>query len=128
MSDTQRSLAGRFATALNTRDEQTLREVCTPDVSWTIPGGSEVAGRHEGVAGLVAVEAALAPHQVVPRLEALLSGPDSMVALVHDTGDHRGRRLDIRVALHVQLRGDRIAALVSHFSDVQAFDDYLAPS
>jgi uncharacterized protein len=127
MSEAQRSLAVRFATALNTRDEQTLRELCSPDVSWTIPGTSEVSGRNEGVAGLVAVEAALAPHQITPQLEALLHGPDSIVALVHDTGDARGRRLDIRVALSIQLHEGRIAALVSHMSDVQAFDDYLAP-
>jgi ketosteroid isomerase-like protein len=126
MSDTQGTLMGRFAAALNTRDEQTLRELCTPDVSWTIPGLSEVSGRHEGVAGLVAVEAALAPQQIVPQLEALFHGPDSIVALVHDTGDKRGHRLDIRVALHVQLRDGRVAALVSHMSDVRAFDDHLA--
>ncbi|QXG74372.1 nuclear transport factor 2 family protein [Modestobacter sp. L9-4] len=127
MSDTRRELAVRFATALGTRDEQALGELCTPDVSWTIPGTSEVSGRHEGVAGLVAVEAALAPHQIRPRLEALLHGPDSIVVLAHDTGDHRGRQLDIRVALHVQVRAGRIAALVSHMSDVEAFDSYLAP-
>jgi uncharacterized protein len=126
MSDTQRALTVRFATALNTRDEQTLREICTPDVTWTIPGTTEVSGRNEGVAGLVAVEAALSPYGIRPQLEALLHGPDSVVALVHDTGDHRGRSLDIRVALHIQLRDGKVAALVSHMSDLQAFDDYLA--
>ena len=127
MSDIQGDVAIRFATALNTRDEQGLQDICTADVSWTIPGTSAVSGRHEGIAGLVDVEAALHPYEVRPQLEALLHGPDSVVALVHDTGDHRGRRLDIRVALHIQLRQGRVAALVSHMSDVQAFDDYLAP-
>ena len=126
-SGTQRTLAVRFATALNAGDEATLREICTPDVSWTLPGTSEVAGRHEGVPGLLAVEAALAPHQIRPELEALLHGPDSVVALAHDTGEKPGRHLDIRVALYLQLRDGKVARLVSHLSDVQALDDYLAP-
>ena len=126
--EAQRSLAVRFATALNAGDEATLREICTLDVSWSLPGTSEVAGRHEGVSGLLAVEAALAPHRIRPELEALLHGPDSVVAIAHDTGEKDDRHLDIRVALHLQLRDGKVARLVSHMSDVQALDDYLAPS
>lgn len=119
----QLALAQRFATALFTRDPDLLRQVCTDDVTWTVPGTSTVAGVNHGVDGILTVQAAF--HGVTATIEHVLHGTGSVVALLHETGDRDGTRLDVRVALVLTLRGDRISALTGHLSDVAAFSAFV---
>jgi ketosteroid isomerase-like protein len=122
----QLALAQRFAVAALTLDGESLRQLCTDDVSWTVPGESSVAGRSEGVEGILALERAFQKHELHADVQKILPGRDSMVALLHETGDKDGKHLDVDVALVLELRGGRISAITGHISDVAMFSDYFA--
>ncbi|MEV4343590.1 nuclear transport factor 2 family protein [Actinoplanes sp. NPDC049596] len=119
----QLALAQRFAVALAARDADALGAVCTDDVSWTVPGTGAVAGVHTGVGGILAVQAAFGG--ITATIEKILYGRDSVIALLHETGDRDGRHLDVHVALVLSLRGDRIRALTGHISDLEAFSAFV---
>lgn len=55
-SSEQLELGMRFGAALAAMDEETLRDVCTEDVTWSIPGSGPISGTSFGVAGLIAVQ------------------------------------------------------------------------
>lgn len=124
--DDQRLLFQKFAGALATYDEPTLREVCTDDVVWTIAGNSEISGNHLGVTDLVATQRRLQSYQIDVQLKEILFGRESFVVILHDTGDRDGKQLDVRVALLVSLRDGKISALTGHVIDTQMFSDYLS--
>jgi uncharacterized protein len=123
----QADLARRLTVALATGDLEALRAMCEPDVAWTVPGTGVLAGRHEGVEGLVEVERTIVGHALGSQVEHLLFGPDSIVAVLHVRGDGNGRHVDARVGLHVQLRDGRVAAVTSHLGDPAAYSAYFAP-
>ncbi|MFI2378081.1 hypothetical protein ACH5AO_23910 [Streptomyces sp. NPDC018964] len=52
-------------------------------------------------------------------------GRDSLLALLHDSGEYDGKRLDVDIALVLRLRDGRIAAIDGHLADVSAFAAYL---
>jgi uncharacterized protein len=125
-SSDQLALAQRFALALATLDEGVLRQICTEDVSWTIPGDSSIAGRNEGVEGILAVQRTLRKHELKADLLKILHGRDSLVAWLHDTGDKEGKNLDVNVALLLDLRDNKISGITGHISDVPMFTAYLS--
>ena len=123
----QVDLARRLTVALAAEDLDALRAMCRPDVAWTVPGTGVLAGRHEGVAGLVEVERTIVGHGLGSEVEHLLFGPDSIVAVLHVHGEGNGRHVDGRVALHVQLRDGQVATITSHLGDPVAYSAYFAP-
>jgi ketosteroid isomerase-like protein len=122
----QLALAQRFAVALATLDGDALRQVCTVDVTWTIPGDSSIAGKNEGVEGILTIQRTLQKHELKADLQKILHGRDSLVAWLHDTGDKDGKHLDVNVALVLELRDGRISAITGHISDVPMFTNYLS--
>lgn len=122
----QFGLAQRFAVALATADRAALQQICADDVTWTIPGESPISGTNKGVEGVLTVQRTLQEHEVKADLQQLLHGRDSVVGLLHETGDKDGRHLDVTVALVLELRGDRISAIIGHISDVAMFTAYLS--
>ena len=122
----QTVLLQRFVGALGALDVDGLREICTDDVSWTIPGESRISGRKEGVEEIISVARTTQEYGIVGTVEKVFQGRDSMVILVSDKGNQNGRNLDIQVALSIEFRDCRISALVAHHSDVAMLTSYLA--
>ncbi|NMO51546.1 SnoaL-like domain-containing protein [Actinoplanes sp. TBRC 11911] len=118
-------LGMRFGVALAEMNEEGLREVCTEDVTWSIPGSSRVSGTSFGVAGLLAVQRVLHDAGVTAEIQQVLYGRDSMVAMLHETGSKDGKTLDVIVASVVELRGRRIARITANVSDVEQLNRYL---
>lgn len=116
----------RFGAALAEMDEQALREVCTDDVTWSIPGSSPVSGTSFGVAGLIAVQRVLHRGGVTAEVRQVLYGRDSMVAMLHETGSKDGKTLDVIVASVVELRERKIARITANVSDIEQLDRYLS--
>ncbi|MCF2131706.1 nuclear transport factor 2 family protein [Strepomyces sp. STD 3.1] len=121
----QLDLAQGFAVALAALDTDALSKLCTEDVYWTVPGDGPVGGRIEGVEGIIAFQQVLHDHAVRTDVRQIFHGRDSLLALLHDWGEHNGRRLDADLALVLTLRDGRIAAIDGHMADVTAFAAYL---
>jgi ketosteroid isomerase-like protein len=119
------ALAQAFAVALSTLDTDALRRLCTEDVHWTVPGDGPVGGRIEGAEGIIAFQRVLHDHAVRTDVRQIFHGRDSLLALLHDSGEHDGKRLDVDIALVLRLRNGRIAAIDGHLADVSAFAAYL---
>ncbi|MCF2131718.1 nuclear transport factor 2 family protein [Strepomyces sp. STD 3.1] len=122
----QFDIAQRFATALTTLDAEALRKVCTEDVCWTVPGDGPVGGRIDGVDGIIGFQRVLGAHSVDTEVRQIFHGRDSLVALLHDSGEHDGKRLDVDLALVLTVEEDRISRIDGHLADVTAFARYLA--
>jgi ketosteroid isomerase-like protein len=115
----------RFATALLSLDEAALTDNSTFDLSWTIPGHGLVSGVHLGVPAVMAVARAISEHGVVVEVEQILAGRNGVTALLHESGDRFGKQLDVRVALSVLTRNDRVATITGYISDPDAYDHFL---
>jgi ketosteroid isomerase-like protein len=116
----------RFADALLTLDEDCLAENSTRDLSWSIPGHGPVSGVHVGVPAVMAVATTIRRHGIVIAVDQILTGRDGVTAMLTETGTRAGHALEVRVALTLLIRDDRVATITGFISDVEAYDDYLA--
>jgi ketosteroid isomerase-like protein len=124
-TDAPSTLVHQVAQALLTLDEAAFVELSTPDVSWSIPGNGRVSGVHTGGPAIIAVARTIRRHGIAVSVDQILTGRDGAAAVLHETGARAGRTLDVRVALTLLVRDDRVAAITGYLSDVDAYDTFL---
>ena len=120
------TIAQSFGTAIAALSEQALRDVCTEDVVWNVPGHSVVSGQNVGVEGILAFQRKLHEYELTSELVGIFFGPSSVVAQLHETGRSNGKRLNVEIALLLQIRDGKIYSITGHISDVEMFSDYLS--
>jgi uncharacterized protein len=121
------ALMGRTLDAFRSGDMATLAEVFVTDVVWRVPGRSALAKDYRGQAEVFAF---------FGRLMELSGGTfrvESLDMLANDAGgifvdrvtaERDGRRLDVRLLLHVVIDDGRIVEAVDHFHPEHLWDAF----
>ena len=95
---------------------------------WSLPGRSALAGTHRGWAAirddLLARQGPLSGGTFRPVLLDLAVGEEYIVAVVHATADHAGRRLDQTVCQLLRVREGQIVEVRGHYGDEAALDAF----
>jgi uncharacterized protein len=109
-------------------DVDAAGECFAPDAVWSVPGNSQIAGRHHGWAAIrddfLAKLAALSAGSFRAALLDVAVGERYVVAIQHATAERDGRRLDLTACQLMEIEHDRIARVRSHYSDQQALDAF----
>jgi len=117
--------------ALAEGDVDALLGVCTPDVTWHIPGRGPQAGTYRGEAGIrefLSKLDDLTGGTFRVDLAEVLVGEPYLVALAFAVAERNGRSLDARVVHVWEVRDGKLAQMWSHPSDQYAFDDFYGDS
>jgi uncharacterized protein (TIGR02246 family) len=103
-------------------------ECFSPDVVWTVPGQSPIAGRHRGWNAIrddfFAKLGALSGGSFRAELVDVAVGERHVVAVQHATAERDGKRLDITACQLMRIENGKIALVWSHYSDQQALDGF----
>ena len=122
----QRAIVGAFATAIVHDDHAGIAEHATPDIVWTIPGSSIVSGRAAGIEDVTRLADTFAQYGLHISPQGFAFGRDTVAVILHDTGEHNGRRLDQDVVNVLTIRDDKISDVTAHLTDIGSFDAYFS--
>ncbi len=119
----------RTLDAFQAGDMAALAQVFAPDVVWRVPGRSALANDYRGqeaVFGFFGRLMALSGGSF--RLESLGMMANDMGGVFVDrvTAERAGRALDVRLLLHVTIRGGLIVEGVDHFHQEHRWDAFWA--
>ena len=102
------------------------------DAVWHLPGTSVIVGTHRGWPAirddLLAKQGPLSGGTFRAQLLDLAVGTEYIVAVVHATADHAGRRLDLTVCQLMRVEDGKIVEVRGHYSDEAALDAFWGPS
>jgi hypothetical protein len=98
------------------------------DAVWHLPGRGALAGTYRGWAAirddLLARQGPLSGWTFRPVLLDLAVGDEHIVAVVHATASHAGRRLDQTVCQLLRVRAGKIVEVRGHYADEAALDAF----
>ncbi len=127
---TNTAVVRRGYDAVNAADLTGLIDILDARVVWHTPGGSRLAGSHEGR------EATIAHIESYWRethgtfnvdLRRVLTDDDGrVIAIHHSTAERHGRRLDAYCCVVFELNGGRVIDAREHFDDLDAWDAFWA--
>jgi hypothetical protein len=117
------ALVRRMYDALFAGDPDGALGMMRPDVVWHVPGRHPASGDH---AGRDAVRAAMRHFDGSVQLELhdVVANDDHAVALLHATGQRKGRRYDAREIDIFHVRDGAIAEFWSFAEDQRMTDEY----
>jgi len=122
----QKKLAEAFIAAIRSRDRQLFESILAEDVVWSLPGTSLVSGDALGVDDILKRSESLAHRGVNIEIQHVVFGLNDIGLLLHNTGEHGGRKLDEHLTTILQLRGGKIHRLDTYISDVEMLNRYFA--
>ena len=122
----KKKMAEAFIAAIRSRDRQLFESILAEDVVWSLPGTSLVSGDALGVDGIIKRAESLAQRRVNIEIQHVVFGLSDMGLLLHNTGEHGGRKLDEHLTTILQLRGRKIHRLDTYISDVEMLNRYFA--
>jgi ketosteroid isomerase-like protein len=118
----------RLYDAVAAADLDAVAACFAEDAVWHLPGRGALAGTHRGWAAirddLLARQGPLSGGTFQARLLDLAVGTEYVVAVVHATADHAGRRLDQTVCQLMRVRAGKIVEVRGHYSDEAALDAF----
>lgn len=129
MSDNQNeALVRRGYEAFAAGDTETLVEVFAPDIVWSVPGRSQIAGEHKGleaVLGLFGKVAELSNGTLHLELQSVTARGDDQVEAIHRVLAERGdQKLDITETEEMTIENGRISRVNETPSDQHASDAF----
>ncbi len=130
-TDTDVAVVRRLDAAAAAGDLDAMAACFHEDAVWRLPGRSVLAGTHRGWPAIrdevFAMQPPLSGGTFRARLLDLAVGAESIVAVVHATADHAGRRLDQTVCQLMRVEGGKIVEVRGHYSDQAALDAFWGP-
>ena len=111
----------RLYAAFAARDLDAVGECFHQDAVWHLPGTSPIAGTHRGWPqirdDLMARQGPLSGGTFHAQLIDLAVGDKYIVAVVHATANHAGRRLDQTVCQLMRVENGKLIEVRGHYSD-----------
>jgi len=118
----------RLYAAIRDGDMTAAGSCFTPDVRWTLPGRSPIAGTHVGWEQIrdrfLAKLSPLSGGTFRVELLDVTVGDRYVVAVQHATAALDGRTLDVTACQLIEIRDGRIARVHGHYSDQEALDAF----
>ena len=130
-TDDDIAVVRRLYAALAAGDSATVEACFHPEAVWHLPGRGVLAGTYRGWPAirvrLLARQGPLSGGTFRVRLLDLAVGAEYLVAIVHATADHAGRRLDLTVCQLMRVRDGQIREVRGHYGDEAALDAFWGP-
>jgi hypothetical protein len=118
----------RVYSALAAGDLATVERYFHPDAVWHLPGRSVLGGTYCGWPAirdeLLARQGSLSGGTFRAHLLDLAVGTEHLVAIVHATAHHAGRRLDLTVCQMLRVQEGQIREVRGHYADEAALDRF----
>lgn len=118
----------RFYAAVNDRDLAAAADCLSPDVRWTVPGRSAIAGTHVGwdqiLDRFLAKLAPLSGDTFRAELLDVTLGERFVVAVQHATAALNGRTLDVTGCQLIEFTDGHVTRARGHYSDQEALDSF----
>jgi ketosteroid isomerase-like protein len=118
----------RLYEAVAARDLEGIAACFDEEAIWHLPGHGALAGTHSGWAAirddLLARQGPLSGGTFRPVLLDLAVGAEYIVAVVHATAEHAGRRLDQTVCQLMRVENGKIVEVRGHYGDEAALDAF----
>ena len=111
----------RLYAAVAARDLAAIEKCFDEDAVWHLPGTNALSGTHRGWFAirddLLARQGPISGGTFRAQLLDLAVGDQYIVAIVHATADHAGRRLDQTVCQLMRVEDGKIIEVRGHYSD-----------
>ena len=121
-------LVRRGYAAFNTADMATLMELFDEDASWHTPGRGPLAGDHKGREavftqfGRYGAETAGTFQAILQNVVSAEDG--TVVGIHHNTGDRKGRQLDVDCCIVFEFSNGKVIRGSEHFYNLYAWDEF----
>jgi uncharacterized protein len=122
----KRLLALRFLTILGKPDIDVVRQVAVEDMIWTFPGSSPISGAALDIDAIIKRANAIAANKVRVEIIHTVYGLEGVSIILHNTGKKNDKVLDEYVAAVFTFRGQKIARLDTHLSDIPMAEAFFA--
>lgn len=114
--------------AFNSADMKTLTEIFDESASWHTPGRSPIAGDNLGRDAVFAQFGRYGGETggtFKATLQHVFQNEDGQVIVIHhNSGERKGKRLDVDCCLAFELKDGRIVSGREHFYDLYAWDEF----
>ena len=124
--DIKESLAIAFHMALVNRDWGSLKEIMTPDVTWTLPGSNLISGTAFGIADVIERANLIASYGPSFDLEYILVSRDNMALAIHNQATRGDLVLDEHLATVCTITDGRISAIETYLSDLDGMNAFFS--
>lgn len=119
-----RHVADEFRSAQAAGDRDRLSAILHRDVVWVLAGDNVVSGEVHGVNAVFARLDRLAGFGVRIQIEQITVGRDGAALIMHNTGEHGGRKLDEHLVSTLAIEDDQITRIDTYLSDLDMMNAY----
>jgi uncharacterized protein len=131
-TDEDVAVVRRLYAAMAVGDLPAIAECFDEEAIWHLPGTNPLSGTHRGWSAirdnLLARQGPLSGGTFRAQLLDLAVGSEYIVAVVHATADHAGRRLDLTVCQLMRVHNGKIVEVHGHYSDDAALNAFWSPA
>lgn len=127
MAHPNEEIVRKGISAFQSRDLETLKGVFADDIVWHIPGKSPVSGDYKGreeVLGFLGKLGEMTGGTFKIEIHDVLGSDEHVVALMRQTGEREGKRLDGQFANVFHIRDGKVAEFWGQPFDLYAVDEF----
>ena len=111
-------VAKQFLDFLRERNWEAMQTIMSEHIIWNLPGRSQISGRAEGVAAVIARAQKIVSYGLSFRLEHMLFGQDGVAIALNNTARRGDLVLDEHLATVMTLQDGKITAINTYLSDI----------
>jgi len=120
----QVDLGTAFFWALCTKNWALLREIMSPDATWSLPGQNAISGTAAGIDDVIARAQLIGAYQMTSTLERVLVSRDNIALGLHATARRGERVLDEHIATVCTVRAGRIVQVETYLDDLEGMNRF----
>jgi ketosteroid isomerase-like protein len=120
----QVDLGTAFFWALRTRNWALLREIMSPDATWSLPGHNAISGTAAGIDDVIARAQQIGAYRMTSTLERVFVSRDNIALGLHATARCGERVLDEHIATVCTVRAGRIVQVETYLDDLEGMNRF----
>jgi ketosteroid isomerase-like protein len=120
----QVDLGTAFFWALRTKNWKLLREIMSPDATWSLPGQNAISGTAAGIDDVIARAQQIGAYRMTSTLERVLVSRDNIALGLHATARRGERVLDEHIATVCTVRAGRIVQVETYLDDLEGMNRF----
>jgi ketosteroid isomerase-like protein len=120
----QVDLGTAFYWALRTGDWALLREILSPDVTWSLPGENAISGTAAGIDDVIARAQQIMAYGMASTLEHVFVSRDNIALGLHNTARRGECVLDEHIATVCTVRAGRIVQVETYLDDLEGMNRF----
>jgi ketosteroid isomerase-like protein len=124
IASTQVDLGTAFFWALRTKNWALLREIMSPDVTWSLPGENAISGTAAGIDDVIARAQQISTYRMTSTLERVFVSRDNIALGLHNTARSGERVLDEHIATVCTVRAGQIVQVETYLDDLDGMNRF----